>query len=173
MATQMSPTKPTNPTNIFNFVPHDVTQYVLNPYLTPEDRANFNTVLEPTERIFNKLPADFAIKHSLKAFIAAQKAHVLRIEKACDDCFQLINLGITKASNKNLRSIKHYVDFISSLQARLIFQHKSKAKQSALKDLALFLDEEEVIARFIDDKLKQRIQYAMDIVYNTPFLREV
>jgi len=162
----------TNHTNIFNFVPHDVTQYVLNPYLTSEDRGNFNAVLEPTERIFKPFPKDFAIKHSLKTFLAAQRARSLTIHEAIRECDLAVDMG--KQVDKNtLRSIKRYVEFISSLQAKLIFEYKSKAKQSALNDLNFFLDENECVARFISPKLKERIKDAISIVYYTDFIRDV
>ena len=45
----------TNPSNIFNAVPHAVLQWVLSPFLVAEERGNLNAVLEPTERISRKL----------------------------------------------------------------------------------------------------------------------
>ena len=162
----------TNPTNIFNFVPHDVTQWVLNPFLTAEDRANFNAVLEPTERIYKRLPVDFAIKHSVKAFASTQKAHVARITEAMDLCYELLERGAD--SHTPLQPLTRYVDFILSSQAKLIFQHRAKAKQSAINDLNLFLDENECpFDRFMCMKMRVRILDAIDVVTATEFIREV
>ena len=163
----------TNPTNVFNFVPQMVTLKVINPFLTAEDRANFNAVLEPTERIYKKLPTDFAIKHGLKTFLTVQKTRIPSVTEAMRECQELIIMGITKADKTTLRSIRRYVQFISSLQARLIFQYKARAKQSALNDLHLFLNEEECVARFIGPKLRQHIEDAISIVYHTDFVRDV
>jgi len=157
--------------NIFNFIPHDVTQWFINPYLTSEDRGNFNAVLEPTERIYRPFPKDFAIKHSLKTFLAAQRARSLTIHEAIRECDLAVDMG--KQVDKNtLRSIRRYVQFISSLQAKLIFEYKSKAKESALNDLNFFLNENESVARFISPKLKERIKDAISIVYYTDFIRD-
>ena len=164
----------TNPTNIFNFVPHDVTQHVLNHFLEPEDRANFNAVLEPTERIFKRLPADFAIKHSIKTFASAQKAHVARITEAMDLCYELLEQSIGQDFQSPLRPLTRYLDFITSTQAKLIFQHRAKAKQSALNDLNLFLNENECpFDRFMCMKMRFRILDAIDVVTVTEFIREV
>jgi hypothetical protein len=161
----------TNPTNIFNFVPHDVTQYVMNPFLTAEDRANLNGVLEPTERVFKRLPKDFALKHSIKAFASVQKAHVARINEAMDLCYEL-EQGVV--SQSPLGPLARYVVFILSPQAKLIFQHRAKAKQSALNDLNLFLDENECpFDRFMCMKMRVRILDAIDVVMATEFIREV
>jgi len=163
----------TNPTNIFNFIPHDVTQHVMNPFLTAEDRANFNAVLEPTERVYKRLPSDFAIKHSVKAFASAQKAHAARITEAMEVCYDLLEQGIDRDSNP-LRPLARYIDFIISPKAKLIFQHKSKAKQSALNDLNLFLDEQECpFDRFMCMKMRVRILDAIDLVTATQFIREI
>jgi len=160
--------------NIFNFIPHDVTQWIINPYLTSEDRGNFNAVLEPTERVSKRFPKDFAIKHSLKTFASIQKAHVARISAAMDECYDLIDNGIGPNSNPNpLAPLSRYIDIIISPQATLMFQHKSRAKKSALNDLNLFLDDECPFNRFMDMKMHRRILHAIDIVQNTPFIREV
>ena len=163
----------TNPTNIFNFIPHDVTQHVMNPFLTAEDRANLNAVLEPTERVYKRLPSDFAIKHAVKAFASVQKAHVARITEAMDACYDLLEQGIDRDS-KPLRPLARYIDFIISPQAKLIFQHRAKAKQSALNDLNLFLDEQECpFDRFMCMKMRVRILDAIDLVTATEFIRQV
>jgi hypothetical protein len=162
----------TNLTNIFNYIPYDVTQWKINPYLTSEDRGNFNAVLEPTERIYRPFPKDFVIKHSLKTFLASQRARSLTVHEAIRECDLAIDIG--KQVDKNtLRSIRRYVQFISSLQAKLIYQYKSKAKETALNDLNFFLDENESVARFISPKLKERIKDAISIVYYTDFIRDV
>jgi hypothetical protein len=73
-----------------------------------------------------------------------------------------------------LRPLVRYVDFITSPQAKLIFQHKAKAKQLALNDLNLFLDEQECpFDRFMCMKMRIRILDAIDLVTATEFIREV
>ena len=144
---------------------------MINPYLTSEDRSNFNAILEPTERVSKRFPKDFAIKHSLKTFLAAQRSRSLTIHAAIRECELAIR--IDKQVDKNtIRSIRRYVQFISSLQAKLIFQYKATTKESALNDLNFFLDENECVARFISPKLKERIKDAISIVYYTDFIRD-
>jgi len=155
-----------NPTNIFNFVAHDILQYVLNPFLTADDRFNLNAVLEPTERIFKRFPTDFAIKHSLKAFITTQKRCSIR---SAEIIAQLDRITPDKNTMKPLR---HYVTFLTSLHAKLIFEYRMEAKRGALRDLHFFLDEDS-IATFIGPKLRQRILDAIDIVEDTTFLRHI
>jgi len=163
----------TNPTNIFNFVPHDVTQWKINSYLTATDRCNLNAVLEPTERIYTKFPTDFAIKHSLKTFLMAQRRQAARLSDAMAACNRLIEKDELKADVKILRVLTQYVSFCSSLQAMLIFQYCGATKKGALHDLGLLVDIEGPTERFISPKLRDDILDTIDLVEDTAFLREV
>ena len=46
-------------------MPYDVLMYVLNEFLTPADRFNFNQVLEPQERVYKRFPKDYSISHQI------------------------------------------------------------------------------------------------------------
>ena len=162
----------TNPTNIFNYIPHDVTQWKITPFLTAEERATFNSVLEPTERVWQRLPDDFAIKHSLKTFIKAQRNHIACILQILDQSNIIIRNP--KLLKKAIQTIKHYVTFIGSLQARLIYQYKDKAKKSACNDLTIFLDSEDFPYRLhITQEFRDQMYDALNFVEGSQFIRDV
>jgi hypothetical protein len=50
----------------FTRLPQDVVQYVINPFLGNMDRAALNTVLKPDERVYKKMPTDFAIAFDIE-----------------------------------------------------------------------------------------------------------
>jgi hypothetical protein len=160
----------TNPTNIFNFVPHAVTQWKISAFLTPEERAAFNAVLEPTERIFKRFPKDFAIKHSLRILCRAQRNYAVQLIDALDN--SNIILRNEKLVRKTMRLIKNYVRFISS-QARLIYQYRTVARDTAFRELRLFLDDEFPYEPFVTDDLREMILGARNVLDDTPFVREV
>jgi len=164
-------TNPTNPTNIFNFVPHDVTQWKISPFLDPNDRAAFNAVLEPTERVYRPFPTDFAIKHSLKTFIRAQRNHMVLLRQIVID--SNIILGDQKLLNKAMRIIKNYVAFIGSIQAKLIYEYKEGAKPSALRDLSQIVDEEFPYESYMTQTLRDQIYASGAEVSRTDFVRNV
>ena len=164
-------TNPTNPTNIFNFVPHDVTQWKINSFLDPVDRAAFNAVLEPTERVYRSFPTDFAIKHSLKTFIRAQRNHMVLLRQIIVD--SNIILGNQKLLNKAMRIIKNYVAFIGSIQAKLIYQYKEGSKPSAIRDLNHLLNEEFPYESYMSQTLRDQIYASGAEVSRTDFVRNV
>lgn len=166
-----NPTNPTNPTNIFNFIPYDVTQWKINSFLEPVDRAAFNSVLEPTERVYRPFPTDFAIKHSLKTFITAQRNHMVLLRQIIVD--SNIILGDQKLLNKAMRIIRNYVAFIGSLQARLIYEYKEGAKPSALRDLNHLLDEEFPYESYMSQTLRDQIYASGAEVSSSEFVRNV
>jgi len=161
----------TNPTNIFNFVPHAVTQWKISPFLDADERAAFNAVLEPRERVWRRLPTDFAIKHSLKTFITAQKRHVQRIAFFMENSDIIIREGSSPKSA--MRAFKNYVTFISSLQARLIYQYKEKAKKGAHNDLSIFLDDDFPYLRYVTEEFREQMHDAWSFVGDTKFIRDI
>ena len=96
-----------------------------------------------------------------------------RITEAMELCEEIL-VGNAPNDESPLGPLARYVDFITSPQAKLIYQYRAKAKQLALNDLNLFLDEQECpFDRFMGIKLRIRILDAIDLVTATEFIREV
>jgi len=51
----------------FTAVPQDVLQFEINRFLDPVSRVAWNTLLTPEERVYKKLPQDYALKVNLLA----------------------------------------------------------------------------------------------------------
>jgi hypothetical protein len=159
---------------IFTYIPHDITQWKISPFLTPEERATFNSALEPPERVYKKFPTDFAIKHSLRTFITAQKRHVQRIAYLMENTDIVLGAGADKASlKKAIRSFKKYVSFISSLQARLIYQYKNKAQKGAFNDLSIFMDDDFPYRLYVTQEFREQMWDAWTFVEESTFIRDV
>jgi hypothetical protein len=58
----------------FTNLPQDMLQHEINHYLDPVSRMNWNEVLKADERVYKKLPADYAIKHHLLVSHAAYES---------------------------------------------------------------------------------------------------
>lgn len=52
--------------NPFVEVPYDVLQKVLCPYLDMDSMINFNRVVDHRDRVYRRLPKDYAIRHQLR-----------------------------------------------------------------------------------------------------------
>jgi hypothetical protein len=51
--------------SVFTALPQDMLQWEIARFLTHKDALNWNEVLKKDERIFKKLPTDYAIKHQI------------------------------------------------------------------------------------------------------------
>jgi hypothetical protein len=168
----------TNTTNIFNYIPNDVLQHVLNPFLEGNDRANFNTILEPTERLSKKFPSDFAIHHSIITFMPSQRRHALEVRKSIDTLEHLLlydfyNPTFYYTKKKALKALRQYVIFLYSVQGTIIIQYRQEAKERALNDLNYFIGDECPLEPYIKPKLREAIQDVIESIEDTPFLRNV
>ena len=126
----------TNPSNIFNAVPHAVLQWVLSPFLVAEERGNLNAVLEPTERISRKLGKDVAIVHAIRAIIAEQRIRATDINDLNE---QPQTRGVKLAVG---RAIDRYVVFLGRPLTAVLFQYRARAKAGAIRELEMFLGDE-------------------------------
>ena len=163
----------TNTTNIFNNVPYDIIQYEINTYLTAEDRANFNAVLEPTERVYKKFPIDFTAKHFINMFISRQNLYAYKLTSVWEECNKLEEDDDYPLKKNLLKPVKRYTRFISSWKADLVFQYNKNAKDSAIRELHSFLDTDYVMWKYIDYELEVIIEEAIYHIKKIPFLRHI
>jgi len=170
----------TNPTNIFNFIPNDVLKYVINPFLSGEDRFNFNAVLEPTERLYKKFPTDFAIHHSIRTFAPMQRAHSRAVQKALSELEDISDRGVIfekigddELKKKALLVLKRYVGFLNSVQATVLIEYRANAKDFAISDIEHFLSEECSAYPFIKPKFRATMEKVLENLQHTYFVRQV
>jgi hypothetical protein len=52
--------------SVFTNLPQDILQHEITHFLDYRDSLSFNEVLRRNERVYKKLPADYALKHALK-----------------------------------------------------------------------------------------------------------
>jgi hypothetical protein len=52
--------------SVFTALPQDMLQHEIARFLTHADALNFNEVLKKDERVYKKLPKDYAIKHQIR-----------------------------------------------------------------------------------------------------------
>jgi len=156
----------TNPTNIFNFVAHDVLQHVLSPFLNAEDRFNLNAVLEPTERIFKRFPKDFAEKHAVRIAYMAQKCHAERIN------FWTSRAGTTRDESwkeyaiHGVNAVGKYADFFSKPVAAALFKYRAGRNHAAsmISELTHTLSDESIHVSFMTDKIRAKIYGAIGVI---------
>ena len=143
--------------SIFICVPEDVIKWVIIPFLTIDDRLAFNAALEPTERVYKKLPKDFVSKHALRIAYTAQRHHA-----------HMINYLAHRAAASHYRKayalatiteIKLYTDFLMKPVAAPLFIYgdSANAKAKAVSDISHFLSDS-IIESYMTDEVRDKIR---------------
>jgi len=155
----------TNPTNIFNAVPHAVLQWVLSPFLEAEERGHLNAVLEPPERVSRQIGKDVAIVHFLRAIIAGQRIRATDINDLnAQPQSRDIKLAIGGA-------IDRYVAFMCRPLTAMLFQYRAGAKAGAIRELEMFLSDD--YFGLITSRRRYALREAMEHVKGIQFIRHV
>lgn len=149
--------------NIFNYVAHDVLQYVLNPFLTADDRFNFNAVIEPPERIAKKFPKNFAESHALRIAHERQTFHAKRLNN--------IGREINESSTELILGVfaerlSEYADFLLNPISRPLFVYRTTAnnKERMIENLLSQLDEENYATPFMPAYIRAKILRAVEVI---------
>ena len=111
----------------------------------------------------------------LREYFLEQDKHSTKVRRVVDKCRHLFHEESTLEQRATLMQVvEDYVKFIMSDSGKFIINYREHAKMSALKDLNLFLSEEDSrIHAFISRELEQLINDAIQCVNATPFVRDV
>jgi len=105
---------------------------------------------------------------SISTLMFKQREHVARVCEAMDECERLLLDGTTHEATANaMRPLEDYVNFIDSFNCATLFESNFKAKESALRDLHLFLDNEKCpFPSFMSEPMRLRIILAIAVLEN-------
>ena len=108
---------------------------------------------------------------SISTLMLKQREHVARVSEAMDECERLLLEGTTPEATANAMSpLEDYVNFIDSFDCAILFESNFKAKESALRDLRLFLDNDQCpFPRFMSDPMRLRIIVAITVLQHKNF----
>jgi hypothetical protein len=118
---------------------------------------------------------DSTIIPLLREYVLEQHKHSNNVKVVMDECERLFEEGSTREQRANaMQVVEDYVNFIMSESGKFIISYRKDAKVSALKDLNLFLSQEDCLFHaFMSLDLEQRILDALDFVNVTPFVRDL
>jgi len=135
----------------FRRIPYDVLQWELNRFLKFTDRTAFNTVVDPPERIYRRLPKNFAVNHSINVALNERHRHMTHIN------FWMPRTQMPGFPVRALRAISRYVTFLCSPTAVLIFKFSSDAKKHTLTQLNNFLIHNNKILEIMTSEIRESI----------------
>jgi len=124
--------------NPFAYIPHDVLQ-TMSCFLCPMDRATFNQVVEPQERVYKSFGAEGADAHHVKTIQMWYNDWALKYQTACQ-------VGHRKKERSLIKSI--YENIILKPTNHIIFQYKEGLATQLMDIFVPYLhDPEEVYGK--------------------------
>ena len=154
-------------TNVFSLLPHEVKMGEITRFLDHRDTLAFNSVLRRDERVWKKLPTDFALKHALRILKQENNSIVQRyqIYQDADDFPRL------------RRAAKAMFRFCLTPRSEIAFQHQKGVREIMIRFLTPWIDERsefwEGASAVRKEKMLGFARAALEAVCETPFVRHV
>ena len=170
----MSPFK--SKMSVFTALPQDMLQWEISRFLNPMSRAEFNCVLQPDERIYKKLPADYALAHHVRMVHAAYN----EIAKMVKCTMWLIEQGGARR-RRNVQRFTHYIrrllTFFNKPMNHLAIMYQKDLKEMLLRTWADWEDDDIEVFDFMTQADKEEIQenarIGISIIEDIPFVRHI
>ena len=126
----------------FTPLSQDTLQHEINLFLDPVSRASWNTLLDPTERVYKKFPKDYALKVSLKASSKNFNMHMRNVSDAVLNLRSIYDnpLEALFAENAFLKNIMKLFAFVSTPVGLNLIEYKRGLKEDLLNYLNTWID---------------------------------
>jgi hypothetical protein len=166
--------------SVFTVLPQDVLQYEINHFLDPTSRAHFNSVLKPDERVYKKMPTDFAIaldievKRTKYESMAKRLRHLTnRLAWGPSPFFDWEN-STPALAEKTLRKI---FAFFQDPSTAIIFAHKEGLREQMAHMVGAWSeDDNELYEDYLPANgadLKALAEKTRIIILSRPFVRHI
>ena len=158
----------------FTALPQDMLQHEISRFLDPLSRAEFNCVLKKDERIYNKLSADYALKH-----------HIITVKKGYDDIVRKLNynlesLGHDWAGQLNVQrainNLNRFLNFFLKPMNLLVVSYQQNLRTMLIRKVKEWLEDQELY-EFTTCEQKEELQnnalLALATLRSVRFVRQV
>ncbi|NBV34469.1 MAG: hypothetical protein EBR81_11955 [Proteobacteria bacterium] len=166
-------------TSTFTALPQDALQHVINRFLDPVSRANFNAVLKPDERVHKKMPTDFAIAFDIEV----KRSHYEGIAKRLQFRLNRLDWGGShffdwESSNpaRAEKELRKMFAFFQAPSTAIIFAHKEKLGPQMARMVGEWTEADNELYSYMRDggaELKALAAKTRDIILSRPFVRQV
>jgi hypothetical protein len=161
----------------FTALPQDMLQHMINHYLNPESRAEFNAVLKPDMRVYKKLEPDYALKHAIKVTFNSYT----RIGLLTDYFINGIHgtdyrrYSMAQCAEKTLM---HHFDLWFNPLNTVAIMYQRGLKEKLLKSIAAWMEEDPhnlLYTSLFDGgaKLRLKAAEALEAVKKIPFRHHI
>jgi hypothetical protein len=165
--------------SVFTRLPQDMLQWEIARFLTSAETLAFNEVLKNDERVYKKLPTDYALKHALITKraqyegIATRLASLLnRLDWGASPYFDWEHSRPALAEKELKKMFAFFRDPVNAL----IFMHLRNLKDKMARMVEAWMDDDLELYDYMGDKgheLRRLAEEARDHIVSVPFVRHV
>lgn len=163
----------------FSKLPQDMLQHEINRFLDKTSRAEFNAVLKPDERVYKKLPKDFAIafdievkRNHYEGIATRLKFRLNRLDWGGSHFFDWESSNPARAE-KELRKM---FAFFQAPSTAIVFAHNKKLGPQMARMVGEWTEDDNELYEYMRDggaELKALATKTRDIILSRPFVRTV
>ena len=165
--------------SVFTKLPQDVLQHVLSRFLDHVSRANFNAVLKPDERVYKKMPTDFAIAFDIEikrsqyeSMATRLNSRLNRLDWGGSHHFDYESSNPARAE----KELKKMFAFFQAPSTAIIFAHKKKLGPQMARMVGEWTEDDNELYEYMRDggaELKALAAKTRDVILSRPFVRQV
>jgi hypothetical protein len=164
---------------VFTKLPQDMLMHEINRFLDPVSRANFNAVLKPDERVYKKMPTDFAIAFDIEVKRAKYESIAKRLR------FRLNRLDWGgshyfdwESSNpaRAEKALRAMFTFFQAPTTAIIFAHKTGLREQMAHMVGDWTEDDNELYTYMRDggaELKALAAQTRTVILSHPFVRQV
>jgi hypothetical protein len=157
--------------SVFTALPQDMLQYEIARFLTHNDALNWNEVLKNNERVYKKLPADYAIKHQIKISYKAYQGIAAALQ------FQLDHMIGRHTDALCVRLLKKYFAWFRDPKNSLVFMYIEGRRQAFLELITAWCDDDlefyDRISNEQVDELRMEAAETVSYIESVPYVRPI
>ena len=164
---------------VFTRVPQDVLQHEINRFLDKTSRANFNAVLKPDERVYKKMPTDFAIAFDIEV----KRSHYEGIAKRLRGLMNRLDWGPSpffdwERSRPALaeKELRKMFAFFQAPSTAIVFAHKEGLGPQMARMVGEWTEADNELYDYMRDggaELRALAAQTRDVILSRPFVRTV
>ena len=160
--------------SVFTALPQDMLQWEIARFLTHKDALNWNEVLKKDERVFKKLPTDYAIKHQIHLSHESYHSIARKLQFSLE---RLGEAGWQGAPGVSVNLLKKYFAFFKDPKNHVVLMYIKGRKARFLENIGQWteLDMElyESLSETEVEELRDEAFDVLNLVADVPFVRDV
>lgn len=165
--------------SVFTALPQDMLQWEINRFLDPLSRLHWNEVLKKDERVYKKLPPDYAIKHQMMLSHQEYQDIAWKLQLSLGHIGGEGPDGVWPSIDvpKSVKLLKKYFAFFKDPKNHVVLMYIKARKESFLEGISQWTDPNidlyENLSGAEVELLREEAFELLKLLAEIPFIRNV